>query len=223
MSAPPVPGKKRGCLFYGCLGSAVVLVLVVVFGLIAFNYARKSFRAMVETYTDSQPAALERVQLTDTEEQELQQRVAAFQKALDEQTRQEELVLTERELNALINQNQDLAGKVQARIEGGRLQGRISYPLQNLGPLKLEGRYLNGLATFQVGITNGQLSFAIEDVQVNGKPLPAPIMSELTKKDLAQEIMKDPEAAKNISKFESVDVEDGKIILRNRAERREQE
>ena len=162
---PPVAPKKRGCLFYGCISLALAFVLVMILGYVGFQYARKSVRNLVENYTDAQPVAVDTVELPKEEAAELQKRVTAFQQALDRQERQEELVLSEHELNALIAQNQNLKGKVQAHIEGDRVRGRISWPLEDIGPIKLNGRYLNGLATFGVGLTNGQLSITVDDVQ----------------------------------------------------------
>jgi hypothetical protein len=213
---PPVAPKKRGCLFYGCISLALAFVLVMILGYVGFQYARKSVRNLVENYTDAQPVAVDTVELPKEEAAELQKRLTAFQQALDRQERQEELVLSEQELNALIAQNQNLKGKVQAHIEGDRVRGRISWPLEDIGPIKLNGRYLNGLATFGVGLTNGQLSITVDDVEVNGKPLPSTLMTELKKKNLAQDAVKDPQAAENISKFSSIEVRDGRITLKNK-------
>jgi hypothetical protein len=213
---PPVIPKKRGCLFYGCLTLAVAFVIVGILGFIGYQYARKSIGNLVEKYTDSQPAAIETVELPKEEADELQKRIAAFQQALDRQDQPQELVLSERELNALVARDPNLKGKVQTRIEDHRIRGQISWPLEDIGPLKLNGRYLNGLATLGVALTNGQLAVAIDDVQVNGKPLPAVIMNELRRKNLAQEAMKDPKAAENVAKFNSIEVRDGKLILRNK-------
>ena len=213
---PPVAPKKRGCLFYGCISLALAFVIVMVLGYFGVQYARKSVRNLVENYTDAQPVAVDVVELPKEEAAELQKRVTTFQQALEQQDRQEELILSEHELNALISQNENLKGKVQARIEGDRVRGRISWPLEDIGPIKLNGRYLNGLATFGVGLTNGQLSITVDDVEVNGKPLPPTLMTELKKKNLAQDAVKDPQAAENISKFSSIEVRDGRIILKNK-------
>ena len=216
MSAPPIPGKKRGCLFYGCITLAVALVVVAILSYIGFQYARKSVGNLVENYTDAQPVSLDVVELPREEADALQKRVATFQEALERQDRQEELVLSEHELNALISQDPNLKGKMQVRIEGDRVRGHISWPLEDIGPLKLDGRYLNGLASLGVGLTNGQLSVTVDEVEVNGKPLPAPLMNELKKKNVAQEALKDPAAAENIRKFSSIEVRDGRVILKNK-------
>jgi hypothetical protein len=217
MSTPPIIApKKRGCLFYGCLTLAIAFVILGVLGFVGYQYARKSVGNLVENYTDSQPASLETVELSQEELDQLQERVSAFQQALDRQDKQQELVLSEREVNALIARDPNMKGKVQARIEGNRIRGQISWPLEDVGPLKLGGRYLNGLATLGVSLTNGQLAVVVDDVEVNGKPLPAPLMKELKKKNLAQEALKNPKTLENIEKFESIEVRDGKLILKNK-------
>jgi hypothetical protein len=216
MSAPPVAPKKRGCLFYGCITLAVAFVIVGILSYVGFQYARKSLRNLVENYTDPQPVAMETVELPKGEADALQKRVADFQQALDRQDRQEELVLSEDELNALIAQDANLKGKLQVRVEGDRIRGRISWPLEDIGPLKLNGRYLNGLATLAVALTNGQFAVTVDEVEVNGKPLPAALMNEIRKKNIAQEALKDPKAAENLGKFSSIEVRDGRVILKNK-------
>ena len=217
MSAPPVAQpQKRGCLFYGCLTLAVVVVIFGVLGYLGVQYARKSVSNLVENYTDSKPAKFEVVQLPQEEANDLEQRVTAFQKALDSQREQYELVLSERELNALVSKDPDLKGKLHARIDGDQIHGEISLPLQDIGPLKLNGRYLNGLATLKASVADGRLVVTVDNLQVNGKPLPANLLNELKKKNLAEEAMKDPEAAKTLSKLHSIEVRDSKVILRTK-------
>lgn len=216
MSAESNTPRKRGCLFYGCLTLAVVVAVVGILGFVGYQFARKSIKEMVAKYTDTAPASFETVQLSKTEADQLQQRLAHFQKALDSQAEQQELVLSEREINALIAQNPNLTNRVLARIEGDRIKGEISFPLQDIGPIKLNGRYLNGLATFRVGIAAGQLVVGVDDVQVKGQPLPEPFLSELKKKNIGQEVVKDPQVQTTVAKLQSIDVKDGKLVLKNK-------
>lgn len=216
MSAESNAPRKRGCLFYGCLTLAVVVVVVAILGYVGYQFARKSLDQTVAKYTETAPRSFETVQLSRSESDQLQQRLVRFQKALDTQAERQELVLSEREINALISQNPDLTNRMIVRLEGDRIKGEISFPLQDIGPIKLNGRYLNGLATFRVGIAAGQLIVGIDDVQVKGQPLPEPFLSELKRKNIGQEIVKDPQVLNTITKLESIDVRDGKLILRNK-------
>lgn len=216
MSAESNTPRKRGCLFYGCLTLAVVVVVVGILGYVGYQFARKSLNQMVTKYTDTAPTSFETVQLSRAESNELQQRLAHFQKALDSQAEQHELVLSEREINALISQNPNLTNRLLVRLEGDRIKGEISFPLQDIGPIKLNGRYLNGLATFRVAIAAGQLIVGIDDVQVKGQPLPEPFLSELKKKNIGQEIARDPQVVNTVARLESIDVRDGKLVLRNK-------
>ena len=67
-----------------------------------------------------------------------------------------------------------------------------------------------------MGIAAGQLVVGIDDVQVKGQPLPEPFLSELKKKNIGQEVIKDPQVQNTITKLESIDVRDGKLVLKNK-------
>ncbi len=179
----------------------------------------RSAQDLALKYTAPAPETLPTVELSPTHLQELKARVDAFEAALDAPTNAQELVLSADEINALIEEKtagETNAPKIFVNIDGDRLQGLVSIPLQDLGPLKLKGRYLNGQAILKVWLQNDTLRLQIEHLEVKGKPLPGLIMSELKKENFASEIAKDPKAASLVAKFESIQVTNGKVILRNK-------
>ena len=64
--------------------------------------------------------------------QVLKDRVEAFRKAVEAGTPTEPLVLTSDDLNALIEENPDLKGKIYVKIEGDEVKGQVSIPLDKL-------------------------------------------------------------------------------------------
>ncbi|HXJ60240.1 MAG TPA: hypothetical protein VNU68_26640 [Verrucomicrobiae bacterium] len=214
LPAPALPPRpaRRGCLFYGCL-SVVVLALLLLLGTsLTYFYVKRWIRS----YTDATPTVIEKVELSREQWNALQGRLSAFREALDSGQTSAELVLTADEINALMNQQGELRGKLFVRIENNRVTGEGSYPLPNLGPFKLKGRYLNGTATFKITLDHGQCDVRIQDATVKSRPLPAIFMRELRKQNLAQNIEDDPSISTNLAKFESIQIRDGQVILRTK-------
>src|ERR1043165_3749236 len=94
----PPPRKGRGCLFYGCLTCIVLLVIMAVLAVVAVRFLKNQ----VNAFTDSQPMTLPKVEMTDAEYQQLDQRVKSFGDAKEKGKAAEPLTLTERDINALI-------------------------------------------------------------------------------------------------------------------------
>lgn len=214
------PRKKRGCWFYGCFTLAVIAVIGGILTYFAIRYGMKQVNLLKEQYTDTKPETIETVTLPPDQMTNLLVRVSGFKDALEKQNAPVELVLTADEINALIANDPDfkaLAGSLYIMLEGDQIKGKVSYPLPDFGPLKLKGRYLNGLANLKVSLENGELLVKLQDVEVKGKPLPETFMQELRKENLAKDATNDPETSKAIEKFDSIRVEDGKLILKNRA------
>lgn len=222
MSNPPefpptaVATKKRGCFFYGCLSLLVVGLLVVGAIFLGYRYVVNTVR----DFTDTKGAPIPTVEATEAEVDAIRQRLEKFGAALERQETAEEFVITAREINALIAsapEYREARGKVFVTIEGGKIKGQVSVPLtEDAGPLKVKGRYFNGTATFRLALTDGQPLLKIDNLEVRGRSLPAMVLTELRKKNLADDMMKDPQATKNLAKIESLQVRDDKIVIRNK-------
>jgi hypothetical protein len=209
----------RGCLFYGCLTLVVIFLLTVVGGYFGVRYAVKSF---VNRFTDTQPLTLPQVEISKMELDALDQRVAEFRKGVDAQKPGTVLELTVKELNALIDRNAELKGKLYVTIESDQVKGQISIPLGDI-PIPLiqgwlKGRYLNGSAGLKGSLENGVLIVTLQSVEVNGKPIPSEVLSEIRKQNLAKDLYQNPKNAELIRKFESLEIKDGKIIVRGRTQ-----
>ena len=81
----------------------------------------------------------------------------AFRKAVEDGTATEPLVLTSDDLNALIDENDELKGTIYVKIEGDELKGQVSFPLEKLPLPMVKGRYLNGEADLKASLFDGEL------------------------------------------------------------------
>jgi len=207
------PPKKRGCFFYGCLAVIIFSLAASLLAYLGYRYLRNQ----MARFLDTTPAPIETVEISPAERDGLQQRLAAFKKAMDGQKIPRELTLTARDLNALIaEQAPEWKGKLFATIDNGRIKGRISLPLENFGPFKLKGKYLNGTATFKASLETGTLNVTIEQVEVKRQPLPSWILSKFRAQNLAQALQSDPRSAQTIQKLESLRVVNDVVVLKNR-------
>jgi len=210
------PPKPRGCVFYGCLSLAIVALLVIVLGVVGFFVVKSTANKWIADFTETTPTLVEQAEYPKAQMDALNNRLAVFKDALDKGQIAAELVLTAEDLNALIAKERELRGKLFVRIDNDIVKGDVSVPLKDLGPFKLNGRYLNGTATFRLALENGVLDVRLRDVQVKGKPLPTMVLTELKKENLAKGFQDDPKTAADIAKFESVQITNSQVILRNK-------
>ena len=123
------------------------------------------------------------------------------------------LVLSADEINALLTSSRELAeigGKANVRIENDQIKAAVSLPTDAFG---LKGRYFNGQAVIRVGLQSGRLLIFVDQLAVNGKPIPDVFMKELRSKNLAEDAMKNPDTIATIAKLKSISVQNGAIVV----------
>ena len=212
---PPPARKEHGCLFYLGLAFAVMLLIG---GLLAFLTVR-FVKNQITAFTDSAPMTLPKVEMADAEFERLEQRVTTFGKALQQGNPAEQLLLTERDINALLTRKPEVkiwADKVYVSLEDNQIKGQVSIPLQGLNWIA-KNRYLNGVAAFNVSLENGVLIVTAKEIKVKGKPLPETFMSRLRQENLAKDAYKDPKNAEVIRKLDRIEVKDGRVIITPRS------
>lgn len=192
----------------------VILVIGVAAGI---YFAARYAVNQLARFTQAAPMSLPKVEMAEEELTRLRDRVESFRKAVVEQRAAEPLVLTEREINALIGSDPvfaDLKGRVYVSLLGDQIKGQVSIPLDT-GPLK--GRYLNGEAAFLVSLANGVLFVTVKSMQVGNDPLPEPFLQGLRQQNLAQALNHDPQQAAALSQLESLEVKDGKLTIKGKS------
>lgn len=126
-----------------------------------------------------------------------------------------ELVLTAEEINALISEEKALRNRVFISIEDGEITGEVSVPTDKFLPGP-KGRFFNASATFEVNLEDGVLIVTLSKAEVKGEQVPEEFMQEVRKENLAKDLYKDPKNARMIARFESISVEDDKIVAKLR-------
>lgn len=210
--ADPQPQKRRGCLFYlGIIGiiSLIVFAFGAYFGL---RYAH----GLVGQLTDAQPAQLPTSQLPEAQMFQLKDRVATFRDAVKDGEPTEPLELSGDELNALIATDPafaSLKNHLYVTINGSELSAQISFPAEDLGLVRLRGRYVNADGVFDVRLANDELRIMALSLTEKGKPLPRNIMREVARENLADRVNQDPRASAGLKKLQSIEVKDGKLVI----------
>jgi hypothetical protein len=214
---PPAVPKQHGCFFYGCIIASILAVLMAIVVGVGAYFAYRLVNQLVDQYTSTTPRELPKVEMPPEQRQTLKNRIEAFRKAVDAGTPTEPLVLTSDDLNALIDDNEELKGKIYVKVEGDEVKGQVSIPLDKLGLGMVRGRYLNGEADLKASLSDGVLIVTLDSIEVNGKRPPDEMMKGIREQNLAKDVYKDEKDAKMMRKLESLEVKDGKIILRVRA------
>jgi hypothetical protein len=189
------------------------LILMAVGAFFGYRLVSK----LVDEYTSTTPRELPKVEMPAEERQAIKDRVESFRKAVEAGTPTEPLVLTSDDLNGLIDDNPDLKGKFYVKIAGDQVKGEVSLPLERIGLSLVKGRYLNGEADFKASLSDGVLFVTLDSIEVNGQKPPENIMEGIRKENLAKDAYKDEKNASLMRKLESLEIKDGKIILKVRA------
>ncbi len=212
-AAPP---SGRGCFFYGCLLAAILMLIGVILTGTTLYIGYAYISKLVDEYTTTTPDTLPSAKMSDEDRKALKERFEAFGKAADE-GKPDEIVLDSDQINALIENNPHLKGKVFITLKDDSVNARLNWPLEGLPLPRAKGRYLVGSGTLKVSITNGQLDVRAQKVEVNGKPLPAEFMSSFSNQNLAAKSNEDAEQSAKFKKIETLVVKNGKVRLKTKA------
>jgi hypothetical protein len=89
----------------------------------------------------------------------------------------------------------------------------MSLALGDLGFAFFKGRYLNGVATFNVSFQDGVLRLSPDLILAKGKPVPAIFLDKLRQRNFAENLDKNPRASIPLRHVQSIQVKDGKLII----------
>ena len=220
--ASPPEKKGPGCLFWGCLISGILFVVTIILIVALVFFVRGKIVDVMKEYTEPTPAELPEIQLAEEERQAIVDRWEQFRTALDD-GKEAELALTSDEFNVVAQQVvPEAADHAYFTVEGDVLRGQISVPVEQfgqklLGTDQLDGRYFNASGTFDVFLRNGLLVLQLQDAEVKGEPVPDEAMQQIRSQNLAENLANDPEKRELFSRFDRIEVEDGKIIMTSKA------
>jgi hypothetical protein len=147
---------------------------------------------------------------------QLHDRVDTFRESVRDGEAVAPLELSPDELNALIETDPSLAAlknHLFVSITNSQLRAQISFPAEDLGLVRLRGRYINANGVFNVGLTNGELLITAESLTAKGRPVPRIFMREIATENLAGKLNDDPRAAVGLKRLQSIQVKDGKLVI----------
>ncbi len=219
VEAPP-RRKGLGCFARGCL---ILLVFAVVLAIACFAGVYWGFQRhsaivhaiywLAKTHSIAEaPVSLPEFSASDNQIQSVRERWQDF----EQKTRAgqpAEVELTADDINTLILTNRDARGRVFVSIEGDQLRLQTSIPFGEL--IGRRGYYFNGDITVEFkgaeSLENPQLNRII----VNGKQVPSDLLKWKYRSRRLQDYLSD---YRNIHGIGTIEVRDGKVILRSRTE-----
>ncbi len=218
VDAPP-PKRGMGCFARGCLILVVFAIVLAVACLAGLYWGFQRHSAIVhgiywlaKTHSIAEaPAPVpefaasgEQIQGVQERWQDFQQKIRANQAA--------EIELTGDDINSLIAMSRDARWKVFVSIEDNRLRLQTSVPL---GEFFGRSGYFNGDTTIQLNGAESLEHPQLDQIIVNNQPVPKDILTwKYHSKRLGDYLAE----FRNSSDINAIEIRDGKLILRSRAD-----
>jgi len=125
-----------------------------------------------------------------------------------------EITFTERELNALLAKNTDLAQKLAIDLANNLVSAKLLLPLEEDFPI-LGGKTLRVNAGIGMAYENDKPYIALKGISIMGVPIPNAWLGGIKNVDLVNEFGIDPGFWKSFSEgVENIQVTDGKIFIK---------
>ncbi|WP_051347265.1 hypothetical protein [Thiomicrorhabdus chilensis] len=125
-----------------------------------------------------------------------------------------EVLFSERELNAMLAKNTDLAKKVAVDLSDDLLSVKVLMPMEEDFPI-LGGKTLRFHAGAELAYRNGKPIVKLKGVSLMGVPIPNAWLGNLKNVDLVNEFGADPGFWKNFSEgVENVSVKEGELSIK---------
>lgn len=201
--------KHRKLFLWLAVALVIALIVVVAGGWWGASYAYKNFTSVA-------PQALPESKLSAEAAAELRMKVGDFDIAY-EAGNAATLKLSTAELNALVAEHTPLGGQVYLAVTNGQLRGQVSLALDKAGVEALRGRYLNGDATFSLGMSNTAPVLCVAALAVNGRPLPGPLQALAMQRNLAADAASDATAAEYMQRIDGLRVTNDQVIIHFKA------
>ncbi|HOW96388.1 MAG TPA: arginine N-succinyltransferase [Kiritimatiellia bacterium] len=208
-------GRRFGCLQVLLIVlAAVVLTVAISFLVFRAIYFPSAFRPVTLNAREEQAleAKLERLDFTATN---------AAAAALEPEPYSEEgaertIRITEKELNALLAKNTDLADKLAIDLSENLVSAKLLIPLDEDFPV-FGGRTLRVKAGLKIRLSGEKPEVVFQGLSVMGIPLPAAWLGGMKDVNLLDEAGGDQDFWKTFAAgIEDLRVEDGRIAIRLR-------
>ncbi len=193
--AAQTPKAGSSCLLKGIIG---LVVLLLVLGGLWWWFNRP----------------IQPVILSAKEKEVVEAKVEAIQKPAEPQYEKgsKEIILTERELNGLLNENTTLGKSLSLELATNAIHARVETDLDPDLPV-VGGKRLKARARFFVSEVPGETSLVLDDVTVWGVSLPNDWLAGLKGRDLLGEVLGGGRRGK-LPGVEEFKIEPGKLVIR---------
>ncbi len=205
----------------GCLKTLGIMLITVIISVIATVF-------VINYYLF--PKQLEPVELSQREESQLNQKLKHFglpglsvssdesnslePEPYSEVDAKREITFSEKELNAMLAKNTDLADKAAIDLADNLASVKIIIPLDPDFPI-LGGKTLKANAGAELAYANGRPIVILKGVSVWGVPIPNAWLGNLKNVDLVKEFGGDEGFWKSFSDgVENIRVSEGKLIIK---------
>lgn len=197
MTENPTPPVRSSSRFWKWL-FIIILILVLLLGGLWFWFNRP----------------IRPVLLSAQEKAAVEAKVEAIQQPAEPKYEKgsKEIILTERELNGLLNDKTTLGKTVSFELATNAIHARVETDLDPDLPV-VGGKHLKARARFLVNSAPGQAGFILDDVTVWGISLPNDWLAGLKGKDLLGEVIGGGKSGR-IAGVEEFKVERGRLVIR---------
>ena len=191
----PMPAKRRSCLVPALI--TVIAILTVVIGFIWWH---------------NRP--IKPVQLSVQEKAAVEAKLESVQKPPTQPTYEKgakEIILTEHELNGLLNENTTLGDKLKFELVEGAVHARIETDLDKDLPI-VGGKRLKAHARFFVSTESGRPRLVLDDLTIWGISLPNDWLGGLKGQDLLGQTVGGQGGG--LAGVKEIKVESGRLVIR---------
>lgn len=219
----PQSSGSGGKVLLGCgLGCLALVVAGIVGGVFLVSFGKGKLADLAAAYAADEPLAIEQPVAAPGETEESIARFERFREGLRSGQVSEPLVVSDRDINALIFNHPDfeaLAGRTAVRIEDDQLHATVSLELDEIdipfGFLEdaLRGKYFNGEVALSIGTLAGRPAVFIEDLQVGGRSLPRQILDEMRNENLLKDALSDPDSREFFDRIQSLRIEGDRLVI----------
>lgn len=217
MNTPPGPGsagspaRPRRPWWVFALGIAGTLALLA-FGLLAAAWLY--WLSLIRNFTSDKPTQLPPIEVTE-------ERFAALRERWDTYARQfihrRETIppfeLSAEELNLFAARLGPFRDQARVEIRPPNLRVRFSIPLDRSGNPRLQGRFLNGIATLAPAYSQHQLDLRVVAFEANGKPIPGWILRRIQQTNWGDALNRRPEFDLAFRALERIELGADRITL----------
>lgn len=187
------PRKKRGCLFWGCTGCGVMLIVFIIGMIIIFNMVK----GFANKYFEATPRPVKTINFSQEELNAAEQKFNNFRQTVDIEYLEKnninpEITVSERELNILINKEEELRDSFYVDVEENSLNLEISIRIPDDTPL-VGGKYFNGTSEGGISINDGIMTLDIIHAEAAGNILPESLYAKISEA-IEKDTLEDPDA-----------------------------